>query len=190
MAKRGREKFAVIKPVLMVFSKIYKLFPVKIRKWLLLHYRSRKGLLGIGLRYALLASLAERCGNNVSVHEDCYIFWPQKLSIGSNVSIHPMCNINASGEIEIGNDVSIAHNVTIVSTSHQYDRHDIPIKDQDLVYAKTTICDNVWIGAKAVILCGVTVGSGAVIGAGAVVTHDVPPNTVVAGVPAVPIKER
>ena len=56
--------------------------------------------------------------------------------------------------------------------------------------AETEICDNVWIGAKAIILCGNTVGSGSVIGAGAIVTHHIKENTVNVGAPARAIKER
>lgn len=190
MAQSGRERFAKAKPILNVLAKFYRLFPMGIRKKLFLHYRNKKGTLGIVLRYVLLSSIAKDCGDNVGVREDCYILSPQGLTVGHNVSIHPMCYIDATGEVEIGDDVSIAHDVMILSTSHRFDSPDIPIKYSGMDNQKTVISNNVWIGAKAVILCGNTIGSGSVIAAGAVVTHDVPPNTVVAGVPAVPIKTR
>lgn len=190
MAQSGRDRFSKIKPILKFLSKLYGIFPMGIRQKLFLHYRNKKGAVGIALRYALLLSIAKGCGDNVAVREDCYILRPQGLTVGNNVSIHPMCYIESTGEVEIGNDVSIAHGVTILSTSHRYDAPNVPIKYSGIDNRKTVICDNVWIGAKAVILCGNTVGSGSVIAAGAVVTHDVPPNTIVAGVPAVPIKTR
>ena len=190
MALHGREKFSKVKPFLKVFSCICSLFPIKIRKILFEHYRKTKGLKGIAIRYVLLKSIAKKCGDNVSIHPDCYIFFPEKLEIGDNVSIHPMCYIDAVSGISIGNNVSIAHAVTIMSSSHRFDRYDVPIKYQGFDMSRTEIGDNVWVGAKATILCGNNIGSGSVIGAGSVVTHPIKENTVNAGVPAKVIKER
>ncbi len=190
MAVRGRDKFSKVKPILRFMVSIYSLFPMKIRKILFEHFRKTKGLKGIAIRYALLKSIAKKCGDNVSIHPDCYIHFPEKLEIGDNVSIHPMCYIDAVGGLSIGNDVSIAHAVTIMTSSHHFDRHDIPIKDQTFDVEKTVIGDDVWIGAKATILCGNNIGSGSVIGAGSIVTHTVKENTVNVGVPAKAIKER
>ena len=77
-----------------------------------------------------------------------------------------------------------------MSEEHIYIDRNLPIKDQGKTYAPVTIKDNVWIGAKATILSGVTIGTGAIVGAGAVVTKDVPENSIVAGVPARIIKNR
>lgn len=190
MAVRGRDKFAKVKGILKIMSFFYSLFPLKIRKKLFEHYRGTKGLKGIAIRYALLKTIAKKCGDNVSIQPDCYIFSPENLEIGDNVSIHPMCYIDATGEISIGNDVSIAHAVTIMSTSHGFDSHDVPIKDQPILKKKVYISNNVWVGAKATILCGINVASGAVIGAASVVTKDIKENTVNVGVPAKVVKER
>ena len=190
MALRGRDKFSKVKPILNILSKFYSIFPMKIRKKLFEHYRTVKGLKGIGIRYALLKTIAKKCGDNVSIHPDCYLFSPEKLEIGNNVSIHPMCYIEAAGGITIGNDVSIAHAVTIMTSSHNFNQKDIPIKDQQCSIEKTIIGDNVWIGAKATILCGCNIGSGSVIGATSVVTKSTQENTVNVGVPARRIKER
>ena len=190
MALRGRDIFDKYKPILLLLSKMVKVLPMKLRIKLFVHYRNKKGLIGIGTRYVLLKSIAKKIGDNVSIHPDCYILFPEKLEIGDNVSIHPMCYIDAVGGLSIGDDVSIAHAVTIMTSSHHFDRHDIPIKDQSYDVAKTEIGDNVWIGAKATILCGNNIGAGAVIGAGAIVTHSVDADTVNAGVPAKVIKER
>jgi acetyltransferase-like isoleucine patch superfamily enzyme len=190
VAVRGREKFAKFKPILNIISRFLSLFPMKIRKMLFEHYRRIKGIKGIVIRYVLLKSIAKKCGDNVSIHPDCYIFFPERLEIGDNVSIHPMCYIDAVGGLSIGNDVSIAHAVTVMTSSHHFNRHDIPIKDQDYDVAKTEIGDNVWIGAKATILCGNNIGYGSVVGAGAIVTHNVQNNTINVGAPAKAIKER
>ena len=190
MAERGRDKFHKIKPFLKLISAFYSIFPFKFRKKCFERHRRTRGLLGIGIRYALLKTICKKCGDNVSIHQDCYIFFPERLEIGDNVSIHPMCYIDAAGGISIGNDVSIAHAVTIMTSSHHFDRHDIPIKEQSYDVFKTEIGNDVWIGAKATLLCGNNIGSGSVIGAGAIVTHDVLENTINVGAPARVLKER
>ena len=107
MAARGRDKFSKVKPILKLMSVFYAVFPLKIRKILFEHYRGTKGLKGIAIRYALLKSIAKKCGDNVSIHPDCYIFSAENLEIGDNVSIHPMCYLDATGGLKICNDVSI-----------------------------------------------------------------------------------
>lgn len=190
MALRGRDIFNKYKPILLFLSKLIKIFPLKLRVKFFVHCRHKTGLVGIGKRYILLKSIAKKCGDNVSIHPDCYIHFPERLEIGDNVSIHPMCYIDAAGGLSIGDDVSIAHAVTIMTSSHHFDKHDVPIKDQTFYVMKTEIGDNVWIGAKATILCGNNIGSGSVIGAASVVTHPIEENTVNVGIPARVIKER
>ena len=187
---RGRELYKKYSRFLEWLIRFYSIFPVKIREWILERRRNKTGLVQIGLRYALLCSIAKDVGDNVRINENVYLRHVQNLSIGSNVSIWPMTYIEASGGIRIGNDVSIAHSVTIMSEEHAYGDLHIPIKDQGKIYEPVTIEDNVWIGAKATILSGVTIGEGAIVGAGAVVTRDVPRYTIVAGVPARVKKQR
>lgn len=187
---RGREIFNKFRLVLRIFEKIIGLFPYRFRVWLYNHFRNEPGLIYIGIRYAVVKTLVESLGDNVRINENVYLYNFYNLKLGSNVSIWPMCYIECSGKVIIGNDVSIAHAVTIMSEEHNYLDKRIPIKDQGKSYAPVIIKDNVWIGAKATILSGVTIGSGAIIGAGAVVTKDVPENTIVAGVPAKIIKNR
>jgi acetyltransferase-like isoleucine patch superfamily enzyme len=190
MAGRGRDTFQNFRPIILGLATVLKVFPKSIRQKMLVRFRRTTGYKGLVIRYALLKTLAKVCGDNVSVHPDVYLFSVSQLTLGDNVSIHPMCYIDAYGEIDIGSDVSIAHGVTILSASHTFGNMDVPIKDQPVEKKKTSIENNVWIGAKATVLCGNTVHSGSVVAAGAVVTHDVASNTVVAGVPARMIKER
>lgn len=191
---RGREKFSKFKAVLSLLSKLYAVFPMRIRKALFEKYRNMRGKLGLGIRYALLKSIARECGDNVAIYTGTYILNPQNLSIGSNVSIQPMCYLECGNSeltgISIGNDVSIAHGVTIMATSHLYENKDIPIKDQGVELKPVKICDNVWIGAKVSVLCGTEIRSGTIIGANAVVTKSTEGNSIYAGVPARKIKER
>lgn len=190
MVKRGRYLFDKVKPTLSFLSKCLCILPYSMRYKLFEHYRMTKGIKGIALRYILLKTLCKACGNNVAIESSVYLLNPARLSLGNNVSINPMCYIEAAGEISIGNDVSIAHGVTVMSTSHQYTNLEIPIKDQGISYEKVVIGSNVWIGAKATILSGTTIRSGVIVGANAVVTKDVPENTIVGGVPARLIKSR
>ena len=149
----------------------------------------KKGTIRIAQRYMLCKSLCVDVGDNVSIHDNVFFFNVDKMKFGNNVSVHPMCYFQASGGIEIGNDVSIAHGVTLMTQNHSYEDRNIPIKDQPVISKPIIIEDNVWIGAKATVLYGRRIGKNSVIAAGAVVTKDVPPNTVVAGVPARVIKE-
>ncbi len=187
---RGRDQFRKYKGLISLIAAFYALFPKRLQRRLLVRYRKTPGVRGLVLRYALLKNLARKVGDNVSVQPDVYLFNVENLSIGSNVSIHPMCYIEAYGGVEIGSDVAIAHGVTVMAVSHGFSELDVLIKDQPLIPQPIRIEDNVWLGAKAVILGGNTVGTGSVIAAGAVVTADVAPNTVAAGVPARPIRQR
>ena len=92
------------------------------------------------------------------------------------------------GPVTIGAHVNLAQGITVTALNHNFERSDLRIDEQGVSTTPVTICDDVWIGANAVILPGVTVGSHAVVAAGAVVNRDVPPHTLVAGVPAKVIK--
>jgi acetyltransferase-like isoleucine patch superfamily enzyme len=89
-----------------------------------------------------------------------------------------------TGGITLGNQVMIAANTMIVANSHRIERTDIPIQDQGYSAKGIQIEDDVWIGANTTILDGVKISRGAVVGAGATVTKDVPPYSIVVGVPA------
>jgi acetyltransferase-like isoleucine patch superfamily enzyme len=187
---RNRDIARRYRKALLALTAFYQLLPMRLRRFLLLYAESTKGLRGKVVRYCLVKSIAKSCGDNVLIERGVYLLSPEEMEIGNNVSIHPMCYIEAKGGLVIGNDVSIAHGVTIMTTTHIYDKTDIPIKDQGSVANNVVIKDNVWIGAKATLLCGITVNQGAIVGAGAVVTKTIPANAVVAGVPARIIKMR
>ena len=94
------------------------------------------------------------------------------------------------GGVEIGKYVQVGPNTVIHSANHNFDDIDLPICKQGHTPKKVKIEDDVWIAAGCIILPGVTIGKGAVIAAGAVVTKDVEPYSVVAGAPAKKIKDR
>jgi acetyltransferase-like isoleucine patch superfamily enzyme len=141
-------------------------------------------------RYFALRRLASSCGVLVDIRAQCFLFRPDQMSLGSRISIHPFCYIDATGGLSIGDDVSIAHGVSILTTEHDFTRMDVPIRDQDIARARVEIGSDVWIGAGARILAGVHIGDHAIVAAGAIVTKDIAPGTIVAGVPARPIRQR
>ena len=113
-----------------------------------------------------------------------YTDYGQNITIGKNVFINSGCCFQDQGGIEIGNNVLIGQQVVLATLNHDL----MPEKRANMSPAPIKIGNDVWIGAHATILAGVTIGNGAVIAAGAVVTKDVPENTVVGGVPAKIIK--
>lgn len=187
---RGGDLFNKYIFIIKFISNFYRIFPLKYRIKRFDSLRYKKGIIGIGLRYALLKTIAKSCEDNVLINEGCFIIHPENMSIGNNVSIQPMCYIDAVGGLTIGNDVSIAHQVTIMTSNHNYSDNSIPIKEQGLLKGKVVISDNVWIGAKASILYGNNIKSGVIVGAGVVVTKDVEKNIIVGGVPAKKIGGR
>ncbi len=107
------------------------------------------------------------------------------MKIGRNVFVNQNCTFYDLGGLEIGDDVMIGPNVSLITSGHPVE----PSRRRDFVVAKSiTIERNVWIGAGATIIGGVTVGENSVVAAGAVVTKDVPPNTLVGGNPATVIR--
>ena len=93
------------------------------------------------------------------------------------------------GPVEIGSHVNLAQGITVTALNHNFSDTSKRIDEQGVSTSPVTIEDDIWIGANAVILPGVTIGEHCVVAAGAVVTKDVPPHSLVAGVPAKVIKK-
>lgn len=137
-------------------------------------------------------------GNNVTIGSYAMIrpsgYYGREIGIGLKVgndsNIGPYCFIGCSGRIEIGNNVMMSPRVSIYSENHNFARVDIPMKEQGVTRGVTIIEDDCWIASNSIILSDVRIGRGAVIAAGSVVSQDVPPYAVVAGVPARVVKMR
>jgi acetyltransferase-like isoleucine patch superfamily enzyme len=114
-----------------------------------------------------------------------YADYGLNITVGRAVFIGYECMFTGHGAIDIADEVMIANKTNLVTAGHPVE----PDKRRDYITVEPiTIERNVWIGAAATVLPGVTIGADSVVAAGAVVTHDVPPATLVAGVPAMAIR--
>ncbi len=157
------------------------------------------------MRRILLKSLLKNLGNDVTIAPGFSFIHPETIEIGNGVFIgsHTFVQGRFDGYCKIGNkvwigpysyfdarDLVIEDNVgwgpgaKVLGSEHVAEPKDIPIIQTDLLIKPVRICQGSEIGMNAIILPGVTVGEGAIVGAGAVVTKDVEPYTVVVGVPA------
>jgi maltose O-acetyltransferase len=111
-----------------------------------------------------------------------------RLTIGHACLINVECFLDVQDRISIGDRVSIGHKVIILTTTHEVGSEERRA-DFAGITAPVRIEDGVWVGARCVILPGVTIGRGSIVGAGAVVRRDVPPNTLVKDTRHIPIDE-
>ncbi|MBD9166423.1 MAG: sugar O-acetyltransferase [Parabacteroides johnsonii] len=109
-----------------------------------------------------------------------YTDFGKNITIGKNVFINACCHFQDHGGVTLGDGCLIGHNVVFATLNHDFN----PEKRDVMTAAPIVLGRNVWVGSNSTILQGVTIGDGAIIAAGAVVTKDVPANTVVGGVPA------
>ena len=129
------------------------------------------------------------CGKGVNIERMVYFGTGSQLEIGDNSGLGVNCL--CCGPITIGSDVIMGPDVVFITKSHKFDRLDIPMKRQgSSPCMRITVGDDVWIGARVIILPGVHISKGAIVGAGAVVTKDVPEYAIVGGNPAKVIKFR
>ena len=148
---------------------------------------SRRAKIFKKVRVFFAKRVIESCGKNVNIEKGA-TFTP-KLKIGDYSGVGIRCEM--TGDITIGKYVMMGPEVIIYTQNHAFDRTDIPMMYQGGTAEKPVIIeDDVWIGRRVIIMGGVHIGKGSVIGAGAVVTKDVEPYSVVGGVPAKLIKKR
>jgi maltose O-acetyltransferase len=130
--------------------------------------------------------LGVQLGDGSAIYLGCFLWFngPGQmrrggLRIGERCHINRNCCLDARASLTIGNHVSVSPDVTVLTTQHLYDDPTFAVVSRPVV-----IEDYVWIGTRAMVMPGVTIGRGAVVAAGAVVTKDVAPLEVVGGVPA------
>lgn len=133
-------------------------------------------------------------GENSEIRPYATIIGTHNIFIGKNVIIPggtTLCSDpdNTESTINIEDSVLFGPNVAIYSSTHKFNRIDIPIKDQGYTAASTRLKEGCWIGINSVIMPGVTIGKNSVVGANSFVNKDVPDYSIVAGSPARIIKE-
>ena len=158
----------------------------------------------------LLAPLYQHRGRHAIVHHSVRMDTPpyRKFWLGDYSVVESFaCINNAVGDVIIGNHtriglhntiigpvtigshVNLAQGITITALNHNFDDSEKRIDQQGISTKEVVLEDDIWVGANAVILPGVTIGKHAVVAAGAIVTKDVPPHSLVAGVPAKVIRQ-
>ena len=148
-----------------------------------------------GLCYRLFVQSAKGI---LLIGKNVRISYPAHLQLGKDTIIEDGAEINclSSQGIKVGDRVTIGKHVmmgprvSIYAENHVFDNPDILMKDQGVEKKEVIIEDDCWIASNSIILAGVTIGKGSVIAAGSVVTENVAPYSVVAGVPAKWIKSR
>lgn len=131
--------------------------------------------------------ILEHCGDNVNIEKGAA--FDSRVSLGNNSGI----GVNAfiSPHVKIGNDVMMGPDCMMFTSNHGFSSSMIPMWQQPFSEAiPIVIEDDVWIGARVIILPGVHIGKGSIIGAGSVVTHNVEPYSIVGGNPATLIRYR
>ena len=141
------------------------------------------------LRRVLARGIFQSCGRGVIVKTRAYFGTGAYLVIGDRSQLGVNCKVE--NDLVLGSDVVMGPDVFIMSSSHAYERLDLPVNRQgSLPRRPVKIGNDVWIGTRVVILPGVQIGDQAVLGAGAVVTKDIPPRAIAAGNPARVIRQR
>jgi acetyltransferase-like isoleucine patch superfamily enzyme len=128
--------------------------------------------------------------NKTHVSDTARFTFPQKIKIGSWVRISKRCYLNGEGGITIGDGTILAPEVVILSSTHRHKQDKYLPYDEYDEFRPVTIGRGVWIGYRAMIVPGVTIGDGAIVAMGAVVTKDVEAGNIVGGNPAKIISQR
>jgi len=156
------------------------------------HLPSSDSLYSLGakkIRYFICKGLFDKIGKNVNVEHGAFFGRGQGIGIDDFSGLGINCRV--SGPLKIGKYCMMGPDVMIYTSNHQICRLDIPmILQGETAKREVVLEDDVWIGARAIILPGITIHKGAIIGAGAVVTKDVPSYAIVGGNPAKVIKYR
>lgn len=146
-------------------------------------------LLPAPLRGLLWRPLLGKCGRGVLIDHRVYFKYPWLVELGDDISINRGVEfypgMMQKARIMVGSGTRIAPNARLHAAGHDPDHPDLADIAADIV-----IGEHAWIGAAAIILPGVTIGEHAIIAAGAVVNRNVPPHTIVAGVPAHAVRQR
>ena len=145
---------------------------------------------GHQLRYQFWKNLIGELGSVAVFHRHTKIIAPENVRIGDHTSIAPDVILDGRSGLSIGRFSMIGFESIVLTLSHNCSSTTIPMIEQGMVGAPVAIGDDVWIGARVIILPGISVGDHAIVGAGSVVTKDVKEFDIVGGAPARVIRSR
>lgn len=146
--------------------------------------------LGSPFRWLFLKLFAKKVGRQLFVAQNVSFRHCYNLVMGDFVSINQDTIIHSRGGVTIGNHVLMGQRVIINTGDHEYAETTTPIREQRITYKPIRIGNDVFLGMGAIIMSGINIADGTVVAAGAVVTKDTEPRTVVGGVPARVIARR
>lgn len=184
----GRYFFYRFNFVFKFLIAILRIFPMFIRSFIFDLLSGFPGKIGVILRYISIKSIVKNSGVNIYIGRWVVIKNAHNISLGNNVSIHDYCYLDGGGCLSIGNDVSIAHNCSILTFEHSFSNALEPIKYQPIHYGKVIISNNVWLGCGCRVLSGSVIHSRSVVGANSVIKNNIDGGLYV-GTPAKKVKD-
>ena len=138
------------------------------------------------IRYFLVKSFIDKCGENVKIQSG--VLLSPSIELGDNCEINE--NVRIRSNIKIGNDVLLAPSVSLLSVNHTFTNIEIPIREQGENGGFIVIGDDVWIGTNAIVLPNIIIGNHVIVGAGTIVAKNIPDYAIVVGNPAKIIRYR
>jgi galactoside O-acetyltransferase len=182
----------------VIFSQVIMFFPGVLGNlfrqwWLKSQVQSSGSSISVGMGLEITGGKNIRLGDRVNIMRFNYFYAHDgSIELGSDVSINTNTQIGAAdgAKIVIGDHVIIGPNVVLRASDHVHDRIDVPIRDQGHTGGEIIIENDVWICANVVITKNVKIGAHSIIAAGSVVTSNVEPYSVFAGVPAKLLRKR
>jgi maltose O-acetyltransferase len=144
-------------------------------------------LVVVQARAAMLRRLGASVGSGVVIHAGVRVLVPTRLRLGSATFVNYDCLLDATGGITLGDDVSLGFGVALTSQDHEIGAAGHRCGEVRL--EPIAIGNGTWLGARTIVLPGVTIGSGVVVGAGSLVTHDLDSNGLYVGSPARLVRE-
>jgi maltose O-acetyltransferase len=141
------------------------------------------------MRVALVRGFADHVGSNVDISRNVYLGFGRGIRLGSNSGVGIGAELH--GPLHVGDYVMISPQVIVHTRNHSARSTSAPITTQGYEDSRPVVIDDdVWIGVRAILLPGITIGRGSIIGAGAVVSKDVPEYSVAVGNPARVVRSR
>lgn len=185
--KDNFKKNPIIKKIIYIRWMISEKILEEFYHWKMFILMQIPGRIGSYLRKKFLGF--RKYGEKVFIMHHAWFKVTENITIGDDVRIHPMTYIDASGGLEVGSHIGISPGAQIYTQNHGIKKNE-PYYTQPYILKKVVIEDDCWIGAGSIITAGVTIKKGTIVGAGAVVTKDTEPYSIVGGVPAKKIGER